>query len=169
MKNADDCSGAFRLKQPARELVFHTSTGLADFSAAPLGDAVPPDGKLVLGTMRSHDQWNTTIYADDDRYRGVKNLRTLIFMNEDDMKERALAKYDLVDVTSFAKDGSTRVVRGYRAIPYNIPRGSAAGYMPELNALCPIGDYSQNSDQPLMKHLIVSIVPSRKRSPDLSR
>lgn len=158
----------FRLKQPARELVFHTSTGLADFSAAPLGDAVPPDGKLVLGTMRSHDQWNTTIYADDDRYRGVKNLRTLIFMNEEDMTERGLAKYDLVDVTSFARDGSTRVVRGYRAIPYNIPRGSAAGYMPELNALCPIGDYSKNSDQPLMKHLIVSIVPSRKRSPDLS-
>jgi molybdopterin-dependent oxidoreductase alpha subunit len=158
----------FRLKQPARELVFHTSTGLADFSAAPLGDAVPPDGKLVLGTMRSHDQWNTTIYADDDRYRGVKNLRTLIFMNEEDMKDRGLAKYDLVDVTSFAKDGSTRVVRGYRAIPYNIPRGSAAGYMPELNALCPIGDYSQNSDQPLMKHLIVSIVPSHKRSPNPS-
>jgi anaerobic selenocysteine-containing dehydrogenase len=159
----------FRLKQPARELVFHTSTGLADFSAAPLGEAVPPDGKLVLGTMRSHDQWNTTIYADDDRYRGVKNLRTLIFMNEDDMTERGLARYDLVDVTSFAKDGSTRVVRGYRAIPYNIPRGSAAGYMPELNALCPIGDYSKNSDQPLMKHLIVSIVSSRKRSTDLSK
>ena len=158
----------FRLKQPARELVFHTSTGLAEFSAAPLGDAVPPDGKLVLGTMRSHDQWNTTIYADDDRYRGVKNLRTLIFMNEEDMRERGLAKYDLVDVTSFAKDGSTRVVRGYRAIPYNIPRRSAAGYMPELNVLCPIGDYSNNSDQPLMKHLIVSIMPSRN-GPPISR
>ena len=156
----------FRLKQPARELVFHTSTGLADFSAAPLGNAVPPDGNLVLGTMRSHDQWNTTIYADDDRYRGVKNLRTLIFMNDEDMEQRGLAKYDPVDVTSFAKDGSTRVVRGYRAIPYNIPRGSAAGYMPELNALCPIGDYSKNSDQPLMKHLIVSIVPSRKAAPE---
>jgi molybdopterin-dependent oxidoreductase alpha subunit len=151
----------FRLKQPARELVFNTATGRAEFSAAALGNAVPPDGKLVLGTMRSHDQWNTTIYSDDDRYRGVKNLRTLIFMNEADMKERELAKYDLIDVTSFAKDGSTRVVRGYRAIPYNIPRGSTAGYMPELNALCPIGDYSKNSDQPLMKHLIVSIVRSQ--------
>lgn len=151
----------FRLKQPARELVFHTSTGLADFSSAPLPNALPPGGKLVLGTMRSHDQWNTTIYSDDDRYRGVKNLRTLIFMNEEDMTERGLAKYDLVDVTSFAKDGSTRVVRGYRAIPYNIPRGSTAGYMPELNELCPIGDYSKNSDQPLMKHLIVSVVRSQ--------
>jgi molybdopterin-dependent oxidoreductase alpha subunit len=152
----------FRLKQPARELIFHTPSGLAEFSSAPLGNSVPPDGKLVLGTMRSHDQWNTTIYSDDDRYRGVKNLRTLIFMNEVDMKERGLSKYDLADVTSFAKDGSTRTVRGYRAIPYNIPRGSAAGYMPELNALCPIGDYSESSDQPLMKHLIVSIESSSK-------
>jgi anaerobic selenocysteine-containing dehydrogenase len=110
--------------------------------------------------VRSHDQWNTTIYSDDDRYRGVKNLRTLVFMNKDDMKDRGLNKYDLVDVTSFAKDGSTRYVRGYRAIPYNLPRGSAMGYMPELNVLCPIGDYSAQSDQPLMKHLVVEIKPS---------
>ena len=150
----------FRLKQPARELVFHTPTGRAEFSTAPLGDAVPPAGKLVLGTMRSHDQWNTTIYSNNDRYRGVRNLRTLIFMNEDDMKERGLTKYDLIDLTSFAKDGSTRVVRGYRAIPYCVPRGSVAGYMPELTQLCPIGDYSVNSDQPLMKHLIVAVTPS---------
>jgi len=150
----------FRLKQPARELVFHTPTGRAEFSTRPLGNAIPPAGKLVLGTMRSHDQWNTTIYSNNDRYRGVRNLRTLIFMNEDDMKERGLRKYDLIDVTSFAKDGSTRVVRGYRTIPYRIPRGSVAGYMPELTQLCPIGDYSVNSDQPLMKHLIVTVTPS---------
>src|SRR5580765_8391554 len=99
----------FRIPQPARERRFVTQSGRAEFSHAALPDAVPPDGKLVLGTMRSHDQWNTTIYSNSDRYRGVKNLRTLIFMNEDDMKERELAKYDLVDVTSFAKDGSTRV------------------------------------------------------------
>ena len=112
--------------------------------------------------MRSHDQWNTTIYSDDDRYRGVKNLRTLVFMNEDDMKDRGLKKYDLVDLTSFAKDGSTRHVRGYRAIPYNLPRGCAMGYMPELNVLCPIGDYSAQSDQPLMKHVVVEIKPSKR-------
>jgi hypothetical protein len=82
-------------------------------------------------------------------------------MNEDDMKDRGLKKYDLVDLTSFAKDGSTRYVRGYRAIPYNLPRGSAMGYMPELNVLCPIGDYSAQSDQPLMKHLVVEIKPSK--------
>jgi anaerobic selenocysteine-containing dehydrogenase len=151
----------FRLKQPARELVFLTDTGRANFSSPPLADAAPKTGRLLLGTVRSHDQWNTTIYSDDDRYRGVKNRRTLVFMNEDDMKDRGLKKYDLVDLTSFAKDGSTRYVRSYRAIPYNLPRGSAMGYMPELNVLCPIGDYSAQSDQPLMKHLVVEIKPSR--------
>ncbi|MDG3004341.1 FdhF/YdeP family oxidoreductase [Paludisphaera mucosa] len=155
----------FRLKQPARELVFLTKTGRAEFSDVPLPDAVPAPGRLILGTMRSHDQWNTTIYSDDDRYRGVKNLRTLVFMNADDMRERGLAKYDLIDVTSFAKDGSTRAVRGYRALPYDLPRGSAMGYMPELNVLCPIGDYSPQSDQPLMKHVVVEVVPSRLAAP----
>jgi molybdopterin-dependent oxidoreductase alpha subunit len=154
----------FRLKQPARELVFHTDTGRADFSAAPLADAAPAQGRLMLGTVRSHDQWNTTIYSDDDRYRGVKNLRTLIFMNEEDMRERGLGKYDLIDVTSFAKDGSTRSVRGYRAIPYNLPRGSTMGYMPELNVLCAMGDYSLQSDQPLMKHVVVEVTPATTRS-----
>ncbi|WP_074307450.1 FdhF/YdeP family oxidoreductase [Singulisphaera sp. GP187] len=147
----------FRLKQPARELVFLTDTGKANFSTAPLADVAPVGGRLLLGTMRSHDQWNTTIYSDDDRYRGVKNLRTLVFMNAEDMKERGLAKFDLVDITSFAKDGSTRQVRGYRAIPYDLPPGSSMGYMPELNVLCPIGDSSPQSDQPLMKHVIVEI------------
>lgn len=150
----------FRLRQPARELVFLTETGRANFSAAPVPDVVPPAGRLTLGTMRSHDQWNTTIYSNDDRYRGVKNLRTLLFMNEEDMRERRLEPFALIDVTSFAKDGTTRSVRGYRAVRYDIPRGCAAGYMPELNVLCPIGDYSLQSDQPLMKHLLVEVTAS---------
>jgi molybdopterin-dependent oxidoreductase alpha subunit len=147
----------FRLRQPARELGFGTRTGKAEFSYAALADVAPKAGRLLLGTMRSHDQWNTTIYSDDDRYRGVKNLRTLVFMNADDMDDRGLAKFDLVDITSFAKDGSTRQVRGYRAIPYDLPRGSSMGYMPELNVLCAIGDYSLQTDQPLMKHVVVEI------------
>ncbi len=154
----------FRIKQPARELVFLTKTGKAEFVSAPVAEAAPEPGRLILGTMRSHDQWNTTIYSDDDRYRGVKNLRTLIFMNIEDMKERGLEKYDLIDITSFAKDGSTRELRGYRALPYNIPQGSAMGYMPELNVLCPIGDFSPQSAQPLMKHLVVEINPSERRA-----
>ncbi|MFJ7244163.1 FdhF/YdeP family oxidoreductase [Kitasatospora sp. NPDC098652] len=147
----------FRIKQPARELVFLTPSGKAEFSAAPLPDVVPAPGTLALGTMRSHDQWNTTIYSDNDRYRGVQNLRTLVFLNPDDMRERGIAEFDPVDITSTARDGSTRSVHGYLAVPYDIPRGCAAGYMPELNVLCAIGDHSTQSDQPIMKHLKVTV------------
>lgn len=150
----------FRIKQPARELVFLTPSGRAEFSTARLPDVVPAPGTLALGTMRSHDQWNTTVYSDNDRYRGVKNLRTLVFMNGDDMRERGISEFDPVDITSTAKDGSHRHLDGFLAVPYDIPRGCAAGYMPEMNVLCAIGDYSVQSDQPLMKHIKVTIVPA---------
>ncbi len=150
----------FRIKQPARELVFLTPSGRAEFSAAELPDVVPAPGTLALGTMRSHDQWNTTIYSDNDRYRGVKNLRTLVFMNRADMRERGIADLGPVDITSTARDGSRRSLHGYLAVPYDIPRGCAAGYMPEMNVLCALGDYSTQSDQPIMKHVNVTIAPS---------
>ncbi|MFJ6518585.1 FdhF/YdeP family oxidoreductase [Streptomyces filamentosus] len=150
----------FRIKQPARELVFLTPSGKAEFSSAPLPDVVPEPGTLALGTMRSHDQWNTTVYSDDDRYRGVKNLRTLVFMNRADMRERGIDDMGPVDITSTAKDGSRRHLNGYLAVPYDIPRGCAAGYMPEMNVLCALGDYSTQSDQPIMKHVKVVIEPS---------
>ncbi|MFD9031350.1 FdhF/YdeP family oxidoreductase [Streptomyces sp. NPDC059567] len=150
----------FRIKQPARELVFLTPSGRAEFSTAELPDVLPEPGMLALGTMRSHDQWNTTIYSDNDRYRGIKNLRTLVFMNQDDMRERGISKFDPVDITSTAKDGSRRHLDGYLAIPYDIPRGCAAGYMPEMNVLCALGDYSTQSDQPIMKHVKVTITPA---------
>ena len=92
----------FRIRQPARELIFLTDSGKANFLDVPLADSSPEPGRLLLATVRSHDQWNTTIYSDNDRYRGVKNLRTLVFMNPEDMRERGLEKFDLVDITSFA-------------------------------------------------------------------
>lgn len=150
----------FRIRQPARERVFLTESGRAEFWSSPLPDVLPPAGKLMLSTVRSHDQWNTTIYSDNDRYRGVKNLRTLLFMNEADMAERGLKEFDLIDITSFARDGTTRTVWGYRAIAYDIPAGSVTGYMPELNILCAIGDFSTQSDQPLMKHQIIAVAPA---------
>ncbi|MFI8002897.1 FdhF/YdeP family oxidoreductase [Streptomyces sp. NPDC086010] len=150
----------FRIKQPARELVFLTPSGRAEFSHAALPDVVPAPGTLALGTMRSHDQWNTTIYSDDDRYRGVENLRTLVFMNRADMRERGIEDLSPVDITSTARDGSERHLNGYLAIPYDIPRGCAAGYMPEMNVLCALVDRSAQSDQPVMKHVKVTIVAS---------
>ncbi|MET8425513.1 FdhF/YdeP family oxidoreductase [Nocardia sp. NPDC004860] len=150
----------FRIRQPARELVFRTPSGRAEFSAAPLPQLAQNADVLTLATMRSHDQWNTTIYSDNDRYRGIKNLRTLIFMNTDDMRERGLGEFDEVDITSIARDGSTRKLSGYKVIPYDIPRGCAAGYMPEMNVLCAIGDYSTQSDQPIMKNVNVRVEAS---------
>ena len=116
----------------------------------------------MLATIRSHDQFNTTIYSNDDRYRGLKGLRTVVFMNEDDMRDRGLGEFDLIDITSFSKDGSRRTAHGYRAIRFEIPRGCAAGYMPELNILCGIADYSTQSEQPVTKHLVVEINPTHR-------
>jgi molybdopterin-dependent oxidoreductase alpha subunit len=150
----------FRIRQPARELIFLTPSGQAEFSAAALPEAPPDDDVLILQTMRSHDQWNTTIYSDNDRYRGIKNLRALILMNRDDMGARQIQPGDLVDITATARDGSRRFLRRYRAIDYDMPRGCAAGYMPEMNALVAASDYSHQSNQPLMKNIKVRVAPS---------
>jgi molybdopterin-dependent oxidoreductase alpha subunit len=156
----------FRIAQPARERIFKTPSGRAEFSSAPLPDDVDPgQGRLTLTTVRSHDQFNTSIYSNDDRYRGLKGLRTVVFMNEDDMRERGLGEFDLVDLTSFSKDGTQRTVHGYRAVRYEIPPGCAAGYMPELNVLCGIADFSTQSEQPVTKHLVVEVTPSDEHRP----
>ncbi|WP_347346528.1 FdhF/YdeP family oxidoreductase [Microbacterium sp.] len=151
----------FRIPQPARDRDFRTPSGRAEFSLAPLPDVIPEDSDvLVLQTMRSHDQWNTTIYSDDDRYRGVRGIRELILMNERDMRDRGLAEGDHVDIVATSKDGSHRAVRAFRALGYDLPRGSAAGYMPELNVLLGPADYSAQSDQPLMKSIRVRVTAS---------
>jgi anaerobic selenocysteine-containing dehydrogenase len=157
----------FRIAQPARERDFKTPSRRAEFLAAPLpADVDPGEGRLVLATMRSHDQFNTTIYSNDDRYRGLKGLRTVVFMNEADMKARGFGEFDLVDITSFSKDGSLRTVHGYRVVRYDLPTGCAAGYMPELNLLCGLADVSTQSEQPITKHLVVEVRPARLAGAD---
>ena len=152
----------FRIAQPARQRIFETPSNRAEFSSAPLPDDVDPGpGRLLLATVRSHDQFNTTIYSNDDRYRGLQGLRTVIFMNGNDMSDRGLEEFDFIDVRSFSVDGSERTVYGYRAIRYEVPPGCAAGYMPELNVLLGIADISSQSEQPVMKHLVVEITPSQ--------
>jgi molybdopterin-dependent oxidoreductase alpha subunit len=154
----------FRIAQPARERIFQTPSHRAEFSLAALPDDVDPgSGRLMLATIRSHDQFNTTIYSNDDRYRGLKGLRTVIFMNEDDMRELKIEEFALVDVKSFSKDGTQRTVYGYRAVRYELPSGCAAGYMPELNVLCGIADFSTQSEQPVTKHLVVEVTPARSK------
>ncbi len=151
-------SVGFRIPQPARDLEFHTPSGKAEFSLAALPKVIPDDPTmLVLQTMRSHDQWNTTIYSNNDRYRGVKNIRELVFMNEADMEARGIAQGDFVDIVATSVDGTQREVKNYRALRYNTPVGSAAGYMPEMNVLIGRKDFSSQSDQPLMKQIWIHI------------
>jgi molybdopterin-dependent oxidoreductase alpha subunit len=157
----------FRIAQPARERIFQTSSGHAEFSLAALANDVDPGkGRLMLTTLRSHDQFNTTIYSNDDRYRGLKGLRTVIFMNDDDMRDRGIKEFELIDVKSFSKDGTERTVYGYRAVRYELPAGCAAGYMPELNVLCGIADFSTQSEQPVTKHLVVEVKPAQSKGAD---
>jgi molybdopterin-dependent oxidoreductase alpha subunit len=152
----------FRIAQPARERIFKTLSGRAEFSMAPLPGGIDPgEGRLLLATIRSHDQFNTTIYSNNDRYRGLKGLRTVVYMNNDDMRDRGLQEFDLVDITSYSRDGTQRTVYGYRAVLYEVPRGCTAGYMPELNVLCGIADFSTQSEQPVTKHLVVEVTPAR--------
>ena len=129
-------------------------------------DADPGEGRLLLTTVRSHDQFNTTIYSNNDRYRGLKGLRTVLFMNDDDMRSRGLEEFDLVDITSYSRDGTQRTVYGYRAVRYEIPPGCTAGYMPELNVLCGIADVSTQSEQPVTKHLVVEVTRARSKGTD---
>ncbi|EFV13423.1 FdhF/YdeP family oxidoreductase [Segniliparus rugosus] len=150
----------FRIAQPARDRVFRTKTGKAEFHAAALPDIELPTGQLMLATQRSHDQWNTTIYSNNDRYRGVKNSRTVLFMNAEDMAERGFEEFARIDIESFSRDGRTRKVTGYQAVAYKIPRGNVIGYMPELNVLCGLAEQSGQSDQPLMKHVAVRVTKS---------
>lgn len=148
----------FRIPQPARERVFQTPSGKAEFSSPELPNVIPEEADvLVLQTMRSHDQWNTTIYSADDRYRGIRNIRELIFLNRRDMKDRGIAEGDLVDIVATSRDGSVRSVTAFRALEYDTPRGSAAGYFPEMNVLLGPDDYSRQSDQPLMKDIRVRV------------
>jgi molybdopterin-dependent oxidoreductase alpha subunit len=151
----------FRIPQHARERVFRTPSGRAEFSHADLPNVVPADSEtLVLQTMRSHDQWNTTIYTNNDRYRGITNAREVVLLNAEDMRERGIEHGDPVDIVSTSKDGSQRRVRRYLALEYDTPRGSAAGYMPEMNALIGAADFSPQSDQPLMKSVHIRVMKS---------
>jgi anaerobic selenocysteine-containing dehydrogenase len=157
----DEIVGASKNHRVPTFSIARALVALAENSGVPDGS---PDrairtasGTRILATVRSHDQWNTTIYSGNDRYRGIKNLRTLIFMNRHDMRNRDIKEFDDVDIVATARDGSTRSLHRYKAIPYDIPRGCAAGYMPEMNVLCAIDDYSTQSDQHIMMNLKVTV------------
>jgi anaerobic selenocysteine-containing dehydrogenase len=149
--------GGFYLGNSARGKRWDTSTGKANFITAPLPILSIKPGRLRLMTIRSHDQYNTTIYGMDDRYRGVKGERKVIFLNESDMRKKTIVSGDVLDIVSFASDGIRRTAEGFKAIPYNIPEGCAAAYFPEANVLVPLNSVADKSHTPTSKFIEIEI------------
>jgi anaerobic selenocysteine-containing dehydrogenase len=153
--------GGFRLDIPPSYRRWNTATGKATFLVAEGLNEDPlfnhPD-TLMLTTIRSHDQYNTTIYGLDDRYRGVWGRRDVIFMNKEDLAMRGLSDGDRIDIASNVRGkGPTRSVRGFTAVAYNIPVGSVAGYYPEMNAVIPLGHFDPLSGTPAFKGIPITI------------
>ena len=151
--------GPFYLPNPAKERVFETTSGKATFNDHPLPDNDLPEGQYALMTMRSHDQFNTTIYGLDDRYRGVYNGRRVVFLNAEDMAQQGFIQGQIVDLTSHFR-GVTRTVEHFMIVPYSIPRGCAAAYFPEANPLVPINSVATKSNTPASKFVPITIAPT---------
>ena len=151
--------GGFYLPNGPRERKFTTENGKANFSTTTLEKYPLEPDQLVLMTVRSHDQFNTTIYEYNDRYRGIHNERRVLFMNPADMAARSLKAKDLIDITSHFK-GEERRVEKFVAVPYDIPKGNVCAYFPEANPLIPIGSVAKISNTPTSKYVVVTVVPT---------
>ncbi|MFM2388280.1 MAG: hypothetical protein RL660_3037 [Bacteroidota bacterium] len=148
----------FYLPNGSRIGEFKTHNAKANFTTSAVEEIQVPQGEYLMMTIRSHDQFNTTIYGLDDRYRGILNERRVVLMNEHDMQEAGFAKKDVVDLIN-TSDGVKRVASKFLIIPYNIPRQCIATYFPETNVLVPIKSTADRSNTPTSKSVIVSIVP----------
>lgn len=154
--------GGFYLPNPPRENIYNTSTGKAKFTINPIPEHALAPGQLVMMTVRSHDQFNTTIYGLHDRYRGLHYERRIIMMHRDDLAERGLKPQQRVDITSHYQ-GETRSVHDFIAVEYPIPRHCAAMYYPEANVLVPIGSTEPLSNIPTFKHTVITVQAAAKR------
>ncbi|WP_110685920.1 FdhF/YdeP family oxidoreductase [Salinicola aestuarinus] len=158
----------FWLVNPVTRLRFSTSTGKAEFSS----DALPGqvmhqrlaerDGWLTLQTMRSHDQYNTTIYGYNDRYRGIENGRQVIFVNAADIERLGFHAGQWVDLIGEAEDGEVRRVNGFKIVAYDTPTGCAAAYYPETNPLIPLDHKGEFSHTPASKSIAVRLEASAR-------
>jgi molybdopterin-dependent oxidoreductase alpha subunit len=151
--------GPFYLPNGPRERVFPTDTGRARFITAgiPQHD-IGPDQYLLM-SIRSHDQFNTTIYGLNDRYRGIHGGRRVVFMHPDDIAARGWNAGLKLDIISHF-EGEKRMAYEFQLVPYNIPRGNLATYYPEVNVLVPIGSVAERSNTPTYKSIVVSLQPS---------
>ncbi len=131
--------------------------GRAHFTVNPPSTVQVPPGHLLLQTVRSHDQFNTTVYGLDDRYRGVKGGRHVVFVGTDDLRDLGLRDGDIVDVVSVADDGAQRRAKGFRVVDYPIARGCAAAYFPEVNVLVPLDAVAETSNTPASKSVLIRL------------
>jgi molybdopterin-dependent oxidoreductase alpha subunit len=152
--------GGFMLPRgPHDSRTFKTATGKARFTVNPPTVVEVPEGHLLLQTVRSHDQFNTTVYGLDDRYRGIKGGRRVIFVNADDLRSYGLHDGDLVDVVSVFSDGERRA-KSFRTVQYPTPRGCAAAYFPEANVLVPLDSTAEISNTPVSKSTVIRLEPA---------
>ena len=152
--------GGFVLPHPPRDSrTFPTASGRAELVVSPIEALELPPGHLVLQTLRSHDQFNTTIYGLSDRYRGIEGGRRVVFVNPADIAEFGYADGDLVDlVTRWTEDDHDRRASAFRIVAYQTPRGCAAAYYPETNALVPLDSTAEGSNTPTSKSIIVALI-----------
>jgi molybdopterin-dependent oxidoreductase alpha subunit len=157
--------GGFTLPHgPRDERMFPTAIGRARFTVNELSVIEVPAGRLLLQTVRSHDQYNTTIYGMDDRYRGVHDGRRVVFVHPDDVAALGLADGDIVDLVSEWIDGLDRRAPAFRVVAYPTARGCAATYFPEANVLVPLDSTAEGSQTPTSKQIIVRLEPPRQAS-----
>ncbi|MCD8443613.1 FdhF/YdeP family oxidoreductase [Tenacibaculum finnmarkense] len=150
--------GGFYLPNNARENNYApTLTGKANFSTNLPSDVVLEENQFMMMTIRTHDQYNTTIYGLNDRYRGVLNERRVIFMNPEDMRAQGLSKLDKVDLTSHFQGGK-RSASGFLVVPYSIPKQCTATYFPEANVLVPLKSKARISHTPASKTVIITLL-----------
>ncbi len=151
--------GGFYAPVAAKHRQFATDTGKANFTVNPIRQIQLASDQYLMMTIRSHDQFNTTIYGLDDRYRGIRGGRRVIFMNRHDMAEAGLKEPQLVTLTSHF-EGERRTVRDFNVIPYKIPRRCTATYYPESNPLVALGSVAEISNTPASKSIVISIEPA---------
>ncbi|MFI2214563.1 FdhF/YdeP family oxidoreductase [Streptomyces sp. NPDC020141] len=148
--------GGFTLPHaPRDERRFPTATGKANFTAAPVEYPRVPEGRLLLQTLRSHDQYNTTVYGLDDRYRGIKGGRRVVLVHPEDARELDLPDGSYADLVSEWRDGVERRAPGFRVVHYPTARGCAAAYYPETNVLVPLDSTADTSNTPASKSVVV--------------
>jgi anaerobic selenocysteine-containing dehydrogenase len=152
--------GGFYLPNAPYEGKFKTSTARAKFISHPIAQHNLKNGQLLLTTIRSHDQFNTTIYGEHDRYRGISNGRRVVFLNREDMSRLGIHKGEWVDLVSHFESETRRAER-FKAVDYEIPLWCAAAYFPETNVLVPVRNVADGSNQPASKSIVITVEPTR--------